>query len=294
MATHSPASVVLVSPQAGADGQPCGPQRLTRQHDLFTPHVSGTTGSGLIATSDSHATSLSSTSSPADSPVRISVSQASVPVLQVSEAAYSLTWLGYFMRLGLSGSYLRTSLAFSRPLTVATCRPFSTDAPDSAQPSRSEDGATPAVASVPPTRSFGAFSMRGFSESPSVAVECSLSDILLTGDVPRRFYLSPRACAGILRRATKRGVKLPIALLTELQRVAIQLPTSTSLRRSRKGRTAMALRMIRRSWRAQSERWDQEAGGDSEQTKRRATSLSHTPSVVPKDSVRARTARGLR
>jgi len=28
---------------------------------------------------------------------------------------------------------------------------------------------------------------------------CSLSDILLIGDVPPRYFLSPKACAGICR-----------------------------------------------------------------------------------------------
>jgi len=36
---------------------------------------------------------------------------------------------------------------------------------------------------------------------------CSLSDILETGDLPQRFFLSAKACAGILRRAEKRGKK---------------------------------------------------------------------------------------
>jgi hypothetical protein len=45
------------------------------------------------------------------------------------------------------------------------------------------------------------------SEFHSAAVACSLSDILETGDVPRRFYLSATACRGILRRAEKRGKK---------------------------------------------------------------------------------------
>jgi hypothetical protein len=42
-------------------------------------------------------------------------------------------------------------------------------------------------------------------EFPSAAVACSLSDILETGDVPQRYYLSATACRGILRRAEKRG-----------------------------------------------------------------------------------------
>lgn len=38
---------------------------------------------------------------------------------------------------------------------------------------------------------------------------CSLSDILETGDIPQRYYLSRRACQGILLRAESRGKKLP-------------------------------------------------------------------------------------
>ena len=41
---------------------------------------------------------------------------------------------------------------------------------------------------------------------------CSLSDILETGDVPQRFFLTAKACQGILRRAEERGKELPSAL----------------------------------------------------------------------------------
>jgi hypothetical protein len=47
------------------------------------------------------------------------------------------------------------------------------------------------------------------SEWPSAAAVCSLSDILENGDVPQRYFLSAKACAGILRRAEKRGKALP-------------------------------------------------------------------------------------
>jgi hypothetical protein len=43
---------------------------------------------------------------------------------------------------------------------------------------------------------------------------------LETGDVPRRFFLTAKACQGILRRAEKRGKELPPALLQALQAVA--------------------------------------------------------------------------
>lgn len=54
------------------------------------------------------------------------------------------------------------------------------------------------------------------SEFPSGGVESSLSDILETGGVPQQCFLSAEACAGILRRAEKRGKTLPERLRTAL------------------------------------------------------------------------------
>lgn len=51
---------------------------------------------------------------------------------------------------------------------------------------------------------------------------CSLSDILETGAVPQRFYLTAKACLGILRRADKRGKALPEVLSAALKAVASQ------------------------------------------------------------------------
>ena len=56
--------------------------------------------------------------------------------------------------------------------------------------------------------------------SPSADAVCSLSDILETGDVPRRFFLTAKACQGILRRAEKRGKSLPPSLAAALEAVA--------------------------------------------------------------------------
>jgi len=57
-------------------------------------------------------------------------------------------------------------------------------------------------------------------EWPSDAAVCSLSDTLETGSVPQRFFLSAKACQGILRRAEKRGKKLPEQLQHALETVA--------------------------------------------------------------------------
>ena len=70
---------------------------------------------------------------------------------------------------------------------------------------------------VPSSERWGSWGMSGHTESwtlsgsewPSDADVCSLSHILERGTLPQRFYLSPKACAGILRRAEKRGKELP-------------------------------------------------------------------------------------
>ena len=64
-------------------------------------------------------------------------------------------------------------------------------------------------------------------EFHSGAVACSLSDVLETGDLPQRFFLSATACKGILRRAAKRGKDLPQQLAHALKAVADSARTST-------------------------------------------------------------------
>ena len=58
-------------------------------------------------------------------------------------------------------------------------------------------------------------------EFHSAAVASSLSDVLETGEVPRRYFLSPKACAGILRRAAKTGKELPPQLHQALTQAAL-------------------------------------------------------------------------
>jgi hypothetical protein len=58
-------------------------------------------------------------------------------------------------------------------------------------------------------------------EYPSVVVASSLSRVLETGELPQRFYLSAKACSGILRRAAKRGKALPPMLEKALKQAAL-------------------------------------------------------------------------
>ena len=65
----------------------------------------------------------------------------------------------------------------------------------------------------------GVFLTLSTSEWPSDADVCFLSDVLETRDVPQRYFLSPTACQGILRRAASRGKELPSPLKETLERV---------------------------------------------------------------------------
>jgi hypothetical protein len=48
-----------------------------------------------------------------------------------------------------------------------------------------------------------------------------LLDVLEKGEeIPPRYFLSPRACAGVLRRAVRRGRELPRALREALEMAA--------------------------------------------------------------------------
>lgn len=66
----------------------------------------------------------------------------------------------------------------------------------------------------------GGFSTLNTSASPNDAAVCSLSQILETGPIPQRYFLSAQACRGILRRAVKRGKELPQQLARALKAVA--------------------------------------------------------------------------
>jgi len=66
-------------------------------------------------------------------------------------------------------------------------------------------------------------------EFHSDAVASSLSDVLETGELPQRYFLSATACKGIIRRAEKRGKELPPQLAHALQAVADSGQTSIAM-----------------------------------------------------------------
>lgn len=66
---------------------------------------------------------------------------------------------------------------------------------------------------------LGAYLMPNIGESPNVARESSLSQIL-QAEVPDKYFLSAKACEGILRRAKARGKELPPMLREALEQQA--------------------------------------------------------------------------
>jgi hypothetical protein len=218
MATHSPASAGSALQRAASVCERCGRVRSNRQLGLFTLNAS--TRSDSTPTFESPETCPGSTCSPEGSPARISASQESgadsaTRTDLTPDPAFSLSSFDFWRSLGLSGSSLRTSLVCYPMIPAEQWESFS--------PHWSNAG----------TASRGGFSTLAISESPNDAEECSLSDILQeTSDVPRRFYLSRRACLGILRRAAKRGKKLPAHLEAALRAAASEPQTSTTTGRS--------------------------------------------------------------
>ena len=64
-------------------------------------------------------------------------------------------------------------------------------------------------------------SMLNTGESPSVDVVSTLSQILEV-DVPKKYYLSAKACEGILRRTERRGKQLPPMLKEALEQMIVR------------------------------------------------------------------------
>ena len=87
---------------------------------------------------------------------------------------------------------------------------------------RSADGQTQAWCLDPDAMPRGVSSMLNISDWPNDASVCSLSRVLETGPIPAKYFLSAKACRGILRRAEKRGKRLPEPLMLALLAVGGQ------------------------------------------------------------------------
>ena len=154
---------------------------------------------------------------------------------QVSHLA-TYDWLARHVRDGLSGRMFR---GFSLSEAGGTSRPLSDNSQDGTCPCQPMDGATEAsyrtsaVDTGWPTecltlniREFPDFQAQSrsadgaFSSSDTVA---GLTEVLWTGKIPLRYYLTGKACRGILRRAENRGKTLPGILRKALTEQAVMM-----------------------------------------------------------------------
>lgn len=119
--------------------------------------------------------------------VRDFVSGGKEGAFRMNAADWPCTLSGYFLNVTLGGSYGKTSPELFRLAEDGTSGHSSGHWMNA--------GIT----------SHGECLMLDFSECPSDDVESSLSDILETGAIPQRYFLSAKACEGILRRDGVRG-----------------------------------------------------------------------------------------
>lgn len=158
-----------------------------------------------------------STFSWVERPVSHSRSQGSEVVWMTSVATWRSNFAGLLAALAPAGSSGRTSPVCSR-WTEGELSPPSSEGWQNA-------------GMVSPTECW-TLSLSEWTDLDGLSLSddgvCSLSDILETGDVPQRYFLSARACLGILRRAARRGKDLPQLLARALRAVAGSEPTSTA------------------------------------------------------------------
>lgn len=106
----------------------------------------------------------------------------------------------------------KSSASLSQPRPMCLCLKKGNGLKADASTMKWEDGAL-----------LGDFTMRSFGEYPSEDAESRLSQILEECPLPK-YSLSAKACVGVLRRAHRRGKKLPRALETALkQQVCLEL-----------------------------------------------------------------------
>ena len=145
--------------------------------------------------SETQGSFLAMESSPEASPVKTYRSQGGALVWLVDGVACSGKLCDWLLSSNLVGSSWRTSLASCRQTEDATWESSSGRWENSGMGS--------------PTECW----TLSTSEWPNDGDVCSLSDVLeTTGAHLAKYWLSAKACAGILRRAERRGKSLPAML----------------------------------------------------------------------------------
>ena len=174
-----------------------------------------------------------SISSSAVAPVNHSASQACGKVSPTPEATYRSNLSSWLTTQMPAGSSLKTWSAYSAP--EASEEAILPDSyrlcADGKSSHRLTVGVDPASSNLPPAASawHGGYLTLNTPEFPnfqgrsrSEGDVSSLSDILVVGNVPQKYYLTVKCAEGILRRAARRGKTLPPVL-----EVALRLTVGT-------------------------------------------------------------------
>lgn len=124
------------------------------------------------------------------------------------------------------GHCLKTSQEFTNPIPAETLLPWLARWLGADLAYRQTDGEMAELLAAQKGLLSGQLWMRSTSVSHSAASEVTLSQTLETGPVAPRYFLSPRACLGIIRRAKSRNTNLSPSLIQALQTVADQAQAS--------------------------------------------------------------------
>lgn len=159
--------------------------------------------------------------SPSEVHAKTSAWQGGVKDLLESDQVFSSDAWNSVLRAKPNGWSGRTCLEFSQVSTERTLPASLSRLQAIALQSRRMDGATQESVSGNSIPVHGLCWTRNGSEFRSGAGVCSLSQVLESGAVPTKYFLSPKACRGILRRAEKRGRELPERLRRALTAAAM-------------------------------------------------------------------------
>ena len=154
----------------------------------------------------------------AEPPVRRSASRGSARASLTLAATSALNLRNWLSALARGWSFGKTSPASSQAGKEAILPDSYRCSRDGKSPSPTEAGSARESSPTPPdatewrgeclTLNIPEFpNFRGQSRSEGAV--SSLSDILVRGNIPQRFYLTVKCAAGLLRRAAKRGKDLP-------------------------------------------------------------------------------------
>ena len=143
----------------------------------------------------------------------------------VQDQVYSLKQLGLFENLIQKSQSGRMFQALSHQMAVKILEQSSRkcSAP-MFQCLDLDDGQQQGWLEVEKSKSRGGYSMPNISEFPNDA-DVSLLSQILEINAPQKYYLSQKACQGILRRAAKRGKELPTHLRSALEAKAEEKDT---------------------------------------------------------------------